>query len=128
MGLAGLSLASRRCCSPGWGGRTRRGEAQLVKAVSLPTQPDLEGLGVCLCVDHTHRSSVFLLLLLHAPASCPSWKTAKGLAQGLRERSQFPLNPGTGDERLWGCYVSCYLSQEHRMAPGYGSSGQGFLI
>lgn len=57
-----------------------------------------------------HPHSVFLPLIL--PASCPSWKKAKDLAQSLRERSQILLNPGTGDERFWGCSVSCYLSQD----------------
>lgn len=45
------------------------------------------------------------------PASCPSWKTANGLARGLRARSQFPLSPGAADERRWGCCVPCYLSR-----------------
>lgn len=63
---------------------------------------------------HPHGASALPLLIL--PASGPSWKKAKDLAQSL-ERSWIPLNPGAGDEGCWGCCVSCDLNREHRDVP-----------
>lgn len=68
-----------------------------------------------LYVNRAHRSSVLSLLILQA--SCPGWKKAKNLAQGLRERSQITLSPGAGDERFWDCFISYDLNQEHRDIP-----------
>lgn len=102
-------------CLPGRGGKTWRAEAQLVRTVPLPPSRTRRGWE-CVCVWATPTGAVFWpLLLLQPPA--PAGRQ-QGLAQGPRERSQFPLNPGTGDERFWGCCVTCYLSREHRDGPG----------
>lgn len=65
------------------------------------------------------------LLASHSPGLLPQLEEGKDLAQSLRERSQILLNPGTGDERFWGCSVSCYLSQD---VPGIWAIRSGFLI